>query len=599
MDNFLSFRVQISGFLLTGLLLLSFASFSQQQQIYNQFFMNPYIYNPAYAGVDGHGVVFAMYKQQWSKIDGGPSLSHVTYHHPLKGGVGIGVLAFNESLGPLTTSAGKVTGSYLLNIDRKHFLRFGMSFGMGTNQVTVPEDGILDPAFAGSSSNYLIGDVGFTYHFDHFNVGVSIPNLFSSGIVSENGLESSFAPTEQILIKGNYRGHINHEFAIEPHILYRYSSVLPDQFEVATVIHILHLAWVGATYRQYAGMVGLVGFKVKKKFAVGAAFELGNQDINSLTGNSFEIHVGMHFGGHREHRLGHVDHHRTWFQTHSEEHLARAAARRRADSLAAIQDIRAQVENTNPLIPEQQEPEPIKWDRANEVIAVPTATGVVPGQRMSRTNEDGEMEIIIATAPPRDGGSAWTVAPGIQELPERINDAGETEVGVKWIRIGADGTLEDKVVWTPIMSPTEATAYLSGEAPTETTTDVQENEADETAEVVVQPDPDPVTPQPLTYAQLAASDDHLEVTRGNHFLELPVGNYVIGGVFDSFQDAEDFSDEIFHKGFRETIVGRVSERGHYYVVLESFGTIEEAKRNKSRIRTRSGINEVWALKVNE
>ena len=31
---------------------------AQQTQVYNQFFMNPYIYNPAYAGVDGHPVFF-------------------------------------------------------------------------------------------------------------------------------------------------------------------------------------------------------------------------------------------------------------------------------------------------------------------------------------------------------------------------------------------------------------------------------------------------------------------------------------------------------------------------------------------------------------
>ena len=91
--------------------------------------MNPYIYNPAYAGVDGHGVVFAMYKQQWSKIADGPQLMHATYHVPMKGGIGFGVAGYRDTQGALTTTSGKVSGSYLVNIDRKHFLRLEMCLG--------------------------------------------------------------------------------------------------------------------------------------------------------------------------------------------------------------------------------------------------------------------------------------------------------------------------------------------------------------------------------------------------------------------------------------------------------------------------------------
>ncbi|MEQ9230673.1 MAG: PorP/SprF family type IX secretion system membrane protein, partial [Cyclobacteriaceae bacterium] len=296
MNNFLSALTARVIVLSVCFLLFVAPSAAQQGQVYNQFFMNPYIYNPAYAGVDGHGVVFAMYKQQWSKIDDGPSFMHASYHMPLKGGIGFGVAGFRDTFGPLTTSAGKASASYLVNIDRKHFLRLGMSLGMGTNQIILPEDASGDPAFAGSSSSHLIGEFGATYHFDHFNIGFSMPNLFSSELVNDDGSLSpiNLKPTDRMLFKMNYRGHINHEFAIEPHILYRYSSVLPSQFEVATVVHVKHIAWVGATYRQDAGMVGLLGMKIKQKFAVGAAFELGNSDFNSLTGSTYEIHIGMH-----------------------------------------------------------------------------------------------------------------------------------------------------------------------------------------------------------------------------------------------------------------------------------------------------------------
>lgn len=600
--------------LLIGILLLVTPSLAQQGHVYNQFFMNPYIYNPAYAGVDGHGVIFAMYKQQWSKIADGPTLMHASYHTPLKGGIGFGVSAFNDSQGPLNTSAGKVTGSYLVNIDRKHFLRLGMSLGMGTNQVVLPEDAIGDPAFAGSGSNYLIGDFGATYHFDHFNIGFSLPNLFSSEVITEQGLSPiNVKPTERMLFKMNYRGHINHEFAIEPHILYRYSSVLPSQFEVATVVHVKHIAWVGTTYRQDAGFVGLLGFKLKQKFAVGAAFELGNSEINSLTGSTFEIHVGMHMGSHHRggsHKKAHVDHHKSWFLTHNEELVAKAEAeKRREEQLAAQQNQQTDPDELNlgnedpPTTTGGGQPpaaKPEKWTLNNEIIAVATAAGAVrTGQKMERTGANGETEVIVGFAPDRNGGSAWAMAP-VQQLEERTNADGTKEVGVKWVRIGADGTLEETIVWEPVLTAAAAAGVISGETQ-------QDEPIDDPVEDPIEqqtPDSEHIADANLTndgrsYQEIIASDQHLEVTAGSSPIEFKKGNYLIGGVYDSYTEADEFSQKIFHRGYRDVRVGYVSARGHYYVALKSYSSVALANQDKARVRKTAGLGDVWVLKVNE
>ncbi|MEM9340706.1 MAG: PorP/SprF family type IX secretion system membrane protein [Bacteroidota bacterium] len=201
----------MKGFLLSALLLILSSGFSQQPQVYNQFFMNPYIYNPAYAGVEGHAAFFISYRDQWTNIDSAPQLSDLSFHVPLKGGIGLGAAAFNISQGLLNTSAAKVTGSYLLNIDRTHFLRFGMSLGAGINSVDLNElaDGADDPAIAGflDQSTFFLGDVGVTYHFGHFNIGMALPNLFSYSPITQTEISNpEFSPTDNMLIKANYRG---------------------------------------------------------------------------------------------------------------------------------------------------------------------------------------------------------------------------------------------------------------------------------------------------------------------------------------------------------------------------------------------------------
>lgn len=570
------------------LLAVSFAS-AQQGQIYNQFFMNPYMYNPAYAGVDGHGVIFAMYKQQWSQIADGPSLSHATFHMPMQGGIGLGFTGYRDAQGPLVSTAGKVSGSYLVNIDRKHYVRLGMSLGVGTNQITASEETVGDPAFGGGGSSFLIGDFGATYHFDHFNVGFSLPNLFSSQQIGQDGFtEFKINPLDRMLFKMNYRGHISHDIAIEPHVLYRYSNVLPHQYEVATIVHLMHVAWVGGTYRQDAGFIGLVGAKIKHKFAVGAAFELGNSQVNSLTGTGFEIHLGMHLGGHAEKKLAHVDHHRTWFSTHSDELRREKELKDRQDSIRLARqnaDNLGILGGTPSTLPETKKAKP--WR--------------IVGIDLQRETENGETETAYGTAPDRGEGSSWAISPATSSFEERDRPDGKREVGVKWVRIGTGGQLEEQVIWTLIGERPEEPVTTETET-TETETQLPDTQTDvpDTTVPVDVPDTAPVlTQDERPYDEIAASDQHLEVKRGNNILELPTGIYLVGGVYDNFQQAEDASDVMFRRGYREVKVGYVSARKHYYVILKSYKTIQTANQDKTRVSGTAGMKDVWVLQVKD
>ncbi|MDP4680129.1 MAG: PorP/SprF family type IX secretion system membrane protein, partial [Cyclobacteriaceae bacterium] len=203
---------------------------AQEQRVFSQFFMNPYLYNSAYAGVEGHSTLFIMHRAQYSALNGGPSFSHITFHTPMEKGVGIGGMLFNETEGGiLKTSGFKATASYLIAHDRKHYFRFGMSLGAGTTSLDASDPAIAadifaDPAFANLSNKYLIADFGITYHFDHFNIGLSIPNLVSREVISSQTFSPiKISPLDNMLLKVNYRSHISDNFAIEPHILYRYS----------------------------------------------------------------------------------------------------------------------------------------------------------------------------------------------------------------------------------------------------------------------------------------------------------------------------------------------------------------------------------------
>lgn len=596
--------IRVSKTSLVSLFILTlFTVQAQQPQVYNQFFMNPYMYNPAYAGVEGHAAIFVMYRDQWTNVEGAPQISHASFHVPLQGGIAIGGAAFNVTQGLLSTSAIKGTASYLVNIDRTHFLRFGMSLGAGINSVNITEfDSPGDQAFENflDQSTFFIGDVGVAYHFGHFNVGISLPNLFSYNPITQKEVaDIKFSPTDNAILKMNYRGHVSDDFAFEPHLIYRYSSVIPHQFEGVMIAHLYHIVWVGASYRQDAGIIGLAGAKVKEKFAIGFAYELGNSNISGDLGPTLEVNLGYHLGTKKEH----AEHVSSFIKSHrlSAEERARKAELERQKQLAALQQSRAtevkdedalsiasptvldDTESTSEVPTEQVD----SWDHQEEhgeLTRVNQFGEEETGIRLEKPSSDGAKNVVISWVPKSEADGLSVAKDG--HLERTLPD-GSKEVGIKYEKASPDGTIEHVVKWDKAINDVQADAISDNPELTE-----------EHHDEVAKGNPD-LTQDFRTHDELASSDDHVVTKRGNHLLELPAGNYVIAGAFEVFEHAEDYSDELFQMGFHDTIVGFNSGRGYYYVVVYESGSLRQTRSKRDEFRKIPKLSKAWVLQVTE
>ncbi len=556
MNNLLFRHIKVLFFLL--FLVASFVGLSQQPLVYNQFFMNPYVYNPAYAGVEGHSVLFLMYKNQYSNIEGAPRTYHANFHVPLRGGIAFGASAYNETHGVLNTVSGKVSAGYLLSIDREHFIRFGLSVGAGNNTINVSEfDSPNDPAFTDivNNSSFLVGDFGLTYHFDHFNVGFAMPSLFGYQVFTEN----SFSPItikahENVLFKMNYRGHISDDIAFEPHIIYRYNKVLPDQYEGTLIVHLAHIVWLGGTYRQDAGIIGLLGAKIKESLAIGVAYEVGNFNYTNQLGPSYEIHVGYHIGAKKDH----AEHVSSFIKSHrlSAEERAEKAELERQRRLQALEDARNQQSEADELTilqtPDETQTQPTNEPLANDPSVNP---GVTNDPVVTNTDQAGQS--------------------GSQTQVDNSQGQGlNQQTGVQ------DPQIPDPRTQDPVRDQSGQSTTIPNQAE------------------IDRGDPQ-LTQDFRTPSELAKSDQHMEVRRGGHMLELPAGTYVVAGVFEFFENAEEYSDRLFNRGFHDVKVGYLTARGYYYVVIFQSNNLTPARTERQRVRRMSGLSDVWVLKVNE
>ena len=537
---------------------------AQNNVIYNQFFMNPYMYNPAYAGVEGHTVVFGFHKQQWQNIKNAPTYSNVNFHTPLKNGLGFGAMVFNQSIGPINNTWGKVSGSYLITIDKEHHFRFGMSAGGGVNSIDFTElDAPDDPALLNLvDNNFMIGDFGATYHFDHFNIGFSIPNLVTyDAFVGESRSSIKIRPLDNLMIKTNYRGHITDDFALESHLIYRYSRIGPSLLEGTAIAHIYHVVWAGITYRQDNNVIGLAGFKVNEKIAIGYTFELGNPNFAGNLGPSHEIHFGYHIGD-RKHSSRHVS---SFIKSHrlTPEEREMKAEREREEKLAALMEPVATTENKEP----NNDTDNINKDE-------------------KKTDQSESQKYLTEDINNTDQ----------EDTSIKKYDNTKTDLPIDQSKKIEDNTMETTLNdENPSISDEQNQALEADQKVLDSIPVADEPQQDEEIGRI---NPD-LTDDFRSYEELSRSDKPMKVKRGNHLLELPPGNYVIAGVFESFEYAESYSDKLFEMGYYKSIIGFVSARSYYYTIIYKNEDFGKAKAEWRRLKILPNLSSIWLLTVEE
>ena len=561
------------------LVLCSFPGFAQQPIVFNQFYMNPYLYNPAYAGVEGHSVFYGLYQQQWSGINGAPTTMHGSFHAPLPGGIGIGFSGYNiEQGGLLSTTAGKASVSYLLTLDLKHNIRFGLSVGGGSQMLDYGDiDDPFDPAFANIADNSAFGlaDFGLTYHAGHFNFGFSIPNLISYDKFIDNDSSNPIRikPLDNLMLQTYFRGHLSDNIAIEPHLVYRYNNYGTSQLEGTLLLHLFHVIWVSGTYREDMNIVGTAGVKLKGRFGLGYSYETGNLNIMNDLGPSHEIHLGIHLGK----RKPHAKHTSSFINSKRPE---KEEKEEEVDTVVIEKIDTVIIERTDTIALDK----PWELDNTRGEVLKTTENG--DQQKaivVQHASQDGTIEEAITWVP---ADESWEMI-GDQTKEIRTNPEGNTEIGVQYVKTNKEGQSDSLVIWEPTMSK-EAIDSIIDKATTKPEIEEQpiEKVIPEIEEVI--PEVEEIIPEVE------------EVVKGNHLLELPEGVYLIAGVFEIYENANKFSDQLFLEGYHEALVGFVSEKGYYYVVIYRSDNLTQVKSKLLRENKKKDMDEIWIkiLKVN-
>lgn len=303
--------------LISQTLMASFVK-AQNFPVYNSYYINPYLYNPAEAASD-FAYVFVNHRQQWMNIEGAPVLTTVNFNTMLdnsRAAIGVKMSSFKRGL--LSTSDVALTYAYGIGLSKNSRLYFALSGGAITNNINLDEADLSDPAV----TNYLADNIQPAGNFglmlkseSGLNLGVALPQLFTPKFNSASSFENtSVSPMDNVIFSAYYRKKLSPKMVerrrkgvnrkvkdegsyapLEFYVLYKYAKAGNSQAEAMAKLNLSDHFWVGAGYRQSYGMSGSLGVAFNK-FLLSYSYEPGNQPEPAFSQGTHEVQLGLRLG---------------------------------------------------------------------------------------------------------------------------------------------------------------------------------------------------------------------------------------------------------------------------------------------------------------
>ncbi|MCX6224433.1 MAG: type IX secretion system membrane protein PorP/SprF [Bacteroidia bacterium] len=229
----------------------------------DQFLINPFLTNPAFAGIDTKAPLSISARQQWLGIKGAPSWQSATYHSSLNaqkqrfnplgfvnkgensfGNVGVGGGLFNVKYGAISQIG--------LHLDYAYHVYIGkgrLSFGLAplyqqliiNKSGFIPPDGAVpDPLIDGAVREILHKidiNAGVHYFSDFIFAGFSVVQLFNSSVTfgklsftTDSDKNSYLA--RSLYLYGGITPVLSKNITLEPSVLMKYNGQSGFDFQV-------------------------------------------------------------------------------------------------------------------------------------------------------------------------------------------------------------------------------------------------------------------------------------------------------------------------------------------------------------------------------
>ena len=283
---------------------------AQNAQQHTHFMFNQLVYNPAYAGYHNSVHINALYRQQWTGIEGAPALLTFSAHSPLNvGNSNAGFFIANDVMG-----AQRTTHIHLAYAYRK-ILNFGnISFGLSAGLFQHRLDGSMLRAPQGNyessvnhNDDYLPNsqvsalapevNTGIYLTVKSLQVGVSANNIIGSKTLFNNpNTDTRISFARYYTTSLMYFQQLGKKFTLIPSALLK-TDFLHYQTDFSLILQYKDNFYIGSSFRgnvpeSIDAASILLGVIVFKNLRIGYSYDISLSALNNVNNGSHEIFAG-------------------------------------------------------------------------------------------------------------------------------------------------------------------------------------------------------------------------------------------------------------------------------------------------------------------
>lgn len=280
------------------------ATIAQQLPQFTSYQLNPFSYNPAFAGVDGTTQMNALIRNQWAGVNEAPETNVLNAYGLLHNEkMAIGGTAFKDAAGPDSRVGLSASYAYHLKVSDKMNLSLGLSLGLLQyrldHTVIIPfDDG--DPVFNSGilSSVVPTASFGAYLHGQDFYVSFAAPQILSSSFNVTDDLDNGLlfgGLTNHFFLGGGYIKELSSDFDLEPSILLMYAQPAPIAIDVMTKVTYKDYIWSAVSYRLEDALSLQIGYDISDQFYIAYGHDFVVSELSSATSGSNEFKLGFRF----------------------------------------------------------------------------------------------------------------------------------------------------------------------------------------------------------------------------------------------------------------------------------------------------------------
>jgi len=263
---------------------------AQQDPLYSQYINNPFVINPAYAGLLDNLSANAGYRQQWNGYQGSPKTFNANGHISLSGNrMGAGMMFVSDRIGNASVNEAFASYSYRIPFSAGKVLSFGLQAGFANykidNTKANPYDQ-SDPLFQGSTSETKPSfGAGVILKSDRFFLGLSMPRMLKT-TVQTSGLQSNMY-TQHFYAMGSYLFILAERIRLKPSVLLKMVNGSPASVDLNTSVILFENYSAGVLTRNFNTYGLFMLMQIKDSLRLGYVFEV---PTGKSVGSNFITH---------------------------------------------------------------------------------------------------------------------------------------------------------------------------------------------------------------------------------------------------------------------------------------------------------------------